>query len=223
MNLLKKPDAILFDWDGTLVDTVQVLTKGYNDVFVHFGMPTWTIEDAKKNIRTSSRETFPYLFGDRSDEALEVYYHSIEKNHLDQLDKMEGVDAFLDLLKSKNIPLGVISNKRDTYLKKEVAYLGWGHYFSAIVGAGRAAQDKPAPEIMDVALNEMQLPNKPLELWYVGDTETDLEFAANYGCKKIFISHGFGTLENAQKYAPDFVANSCAELGKQLDTVFNLR
>lgn len=223
MNLLQKPDAILFDWDGTLVDTVDVLLTGYNDVFTHFKMPLWDLETAKKNIRTSSRETFPVMFGDRADEAIEVYYHSVEKNHLNHLDKMKGVDEFLSMLKARNIPLGLISNKRDIYLKQEVEHLGWGHYFSAVVGAGRAAFDKPAPEVMDIALNEMKLSAHPSELWYVGDTETDLEFATNYGCKKIFISHGFGTLEGAKKYAPDFVADSCESLGKQLDTIFNLR
>ena len=223
MNLLKKPDAILFDWDGTLVDTIQVLTKSYNDVFSHFGKPLWTIEDGKKNIRTSSRETFPEMFGNRSDEALQIYYDSIEKYHLEHLKKMEGVEEFLLMLKSKNIPLGVISNKRDHYLKKEIEHLGWNNYFAAIVGAGRGAKDKPDPEVMEIALNEMRLPLKGLELWYVGDTEVDLELAANYGCRKIFISHGFGTLENAEKYSPDFIARSCAELGKGLDTIFNLR
>lgn len=223
MNLLKKPDAILFDWDGTLVDTLQILTKAYNDIFVAFGEPTWTLDDAKKNIRLSAREIFPVLFPNRVDEALEIFYKSVEVNHLEQVKKMEGADEFLALLKSKNIPLGIISNKRDNYLKQEVEHLGWQHYFTAIVGAGRAAKDKPDPGVMELALNEMQLPNQPLELWYVGDTEADMELAANVGCKKVFISHGFGTLEGAMAYAPDFVAESCEALGKQLDTIFNLR
>ncbi len=215
--------ALLFDWDGTLVDTIHVLTKAYNDVFVHFNMPTWTIEDGKKRIRTSSRETFPQMFGDRTDEALQIYYASVEKNHLEHLHKMEGVEEFLAHMQKFGIPMGVISNKRDSYLKKEVEYLGWGDYFTALVGAGRAGKDKPAPEAMTIAINEMALPSANLELWYVGDTETDMEFAANFGCKKAFISHGFGTLEEAEKYRPDLIASGCAELGKQLDTVFNLR
>ncbi len=223
MNLLKKPDAILFDWDGTLVDTIHVLTKAYNDIFVDFGMPTWTLDDAKQNIRKSAREIFPEIFPGREDEALEIYYRSIEANHLEQLGKMNGVDEFLAMLKSRNIPLGIISNKRDAYLKKEVVYLGWQDYFSAVVGAGRGSHDKPSREVMEIALNEMGLPLENLEIWYVGDTEIDLEFAANAGCKKVFISHGFGTLENAMKYEPDFVADSCESLGKQLDTIFNLR
>ncbi len=223
MNLLKKPDAILFDWDGTLVDTIHVLTRAYNDIFLEFDMPTWTLDAAKKNIRKSAREIFPEIFPGREDRALEIYYRSIEANHLDQLARMQGVDEFLANLKSKNIPLGVISNKRDQYLKREVEYLKWQNYFSAVVGAGRGNHDKPSPEVMEIALNEMGLPLTDLEIWYVGDTEIDLEFAANFGCKKVFISHGFGTLENALKLEPDFVAGSCEELGKQLDTVFNLR
>jgi len=223
MTHIKKPDAVLFDWDGTLVDTVHVLLTSYNDVFEHFGMDKWTIEDAKKNIRTSSRETFPFLFGDRADEALETYYHSIEKNHLLHLSKMDKADEFLELMFQLAVPMGVISNKRDVYLKKEVAHLDWGKYFSAIVGAGRANHDKPAPDSLRIALDEMQLPARPLELWYVGDTETDLEFAANTGAKKIFISHGFGTLENAEKYAPDLTVSSLSALGKELAALFNLR
>lgn len=222
MTPLIKPDAILFDWDGTLVDTIDVLLQGYNDVFKYFGMPEWDLEEGKKNIRTSSRETFPTLFGDRSDEAIQIYYESVEKNHLQYLNKMEGADQFLAALKNKNIPMGIISNKRDILLKKEVEYLGWNQYFSAIIGAGRAAKDKPAPDCMTLAVNEMALPVKILELWYVGDTETDMEFAANTGARKIFISHGFGTLENAEKYDPDWHSWSLEHLGKELDRVFNL-
>ena len=222
MKNLKKPEAILFDWDGTLVDTVHVLLTGYNDVFDHFGMPKWNLDDAKTNIRTSSRETFPALFGTRADEALEVYYNSVEKNHLLHLGKMDGADDFLETLYQLGVPMGVISNKRDIYLKREIAHLSWGKYFSCIVGAGRAAKDKPAPDTLVLALNEMNLTTPNPELWYVGDTETDLEFAANTRMKKIFISHGFGTLENAEKYSPDLTVSSLGQLGKSLAGQYNL-
>ncbi len=223
MNL-KKPDAVIFDWDGTLVDTLGVILKGYNEIFTQFGMPLWSAEDGRKNIRLSAREVFPRLFGARSEEALTIFYDAIEKYHLTHLKKMNGAEEFLSYLHHHlKIPLGIVSNKRDAYLKAEVEYLGWDRFFSGAVGAGRAAQDKPAPECMLLAVDEMGLPQGSLELWYVGDTETDMEFAANAGCKKVFISHGFGTLAEAEKYRPDYTVSSLADLGKELDTIFNLR
>ena len=222
MTISKKPDAILFDWDGTLVDTIHSLLKAYNDVFAHLDMPLWTMDDAKKNIRISARELFPKMFGDRSDEAMQVFYASIEKNHLELLGVMKGAEKFLSDLRANGILLGIISNKRDVFLKKEITYLGWDNIFSSVIGAGRAMHDKPAPDCMKLALEEMGLP-KTSELWYIGDTDTDMEFAANVGCKKAFISHGFGIVADAEKYSPELVVGSLEELWKGLEPLFNLR
>ena len=71
---LRKPDAIFFDWDGTLVDSLPALNGYYNHVLAVYSKPAISIEEAKRNIRRSAREVFPEVFGDQADEALSLIH-----------------------------------------------------------------------------------------------------------------------------------------------------
>ena len=62
---LKRPDAIIFDWDNTLVDTWPVIHAALFETFTAMGHVPWTLEETKARVALSMRESFPKLFGDR--------------------------------------------------------------------------------------------------------------------------------------------------------------
>lgn len=207
MKPLKKPDAIFFDWDGTLVDSLPALLTFYNHVFEKFGHPQIDIEQAKKTIRLSAREVFPKIFGDKADEAFAVYFDIVEKTHLTHLTAFVDSFPFLQHLSDMKIPLGVVSNKRHKFLLREINHLGWDKYLTSNIGAGEAAKDKPAPDPLIMAAEKMGLNPSQDEIWYVGDTETDMLAAVAAGFQPIFIEHGLGTRQDCEKHAvsPYFV------------------
>ena len=141
---LGRPDAVLFDWDHTLVDAWGAILAAYNDVMIAYGKPpALTPEEGRLRIRRSMRDTFPEIFGDRWQEAALRFKAAYAARHLETVVAMEGAADLLDLLAGQGIPLGVVSNKQGPFLRAEVAHLGWGERFGALLGAGDAARDKP--------------------------------------------------------------------------------
>lgn len=207
-TVLKKPDAILFDWDGTLIDSLPALHSYYNHVLGLYGLPLLTMDDAKKNIRKSAREVFPDIFGNQADEALDHYFAYVRKTHLSHLREIVGATDFIHTLYDFKIPMGVVSNKRDEFLQREVALMPWGDKISLSMGAGIAVHDKPAPDPLLLAAQKLGLDAVAHHIWYVGDTETDMQAAVAANFQPIFIEHGLGTRDDCVRVGikPYFVS-----------------
>jgi phosphoglycolate phosphatase len=181
---LKKPQAVLFDWDNTLVSTWEVLHRAINLTLAEYKMPLWTLEKVKSTAHKSSREAFPALFGDKWEEAREFFYKNFNQFHLEELKTMPDALPLLDFLAKQNIKLGVVSNKKTSILNKEIDFLNWSDFFSVVIGAGDAEKDKPAPDPIFLALDRIGLKASE-EIWFVGDTVVDWQAAKASGCQPI--------------------------------------
>jgi len=181
-----KPKAVIFDWDNTLIDSWPAIHDAQNHTLAHFGQPRWTFEETKTRVRKSMRDSYPQLFGERWREAGEVFYARFEAHHLESLTPLPGAAELLAGLSGDGYYLGVVSNKKGDYLRKEAAQLGWDRYFGRMVGAFDAKKDKPAPEPVDMALEGSGLEKGP-DVWFVGDADVDLECAQNAGCVPILV------------------------------------
>ncbi|MDH3919005.1 MAG: HAD hydrolase-like protein, partial [Rhodospirillales bacterium] len=146
------PRALLFDWDNTLVDTWSVIHHALTATLKAMGHRPWSFEETRKRVRASARDSFPLLFGERADEAMEVFYETFEADHLARLRALPGAGDMLARLGEAGMLLGVVSNKRGCLLRRGVAHLGWTSLFHRLVGADDAPRDKPAVEAVDLAL-----------------------------------------------------------------------
>jgi phosphoglycolate phosphatase len=183
--MIKLPRAILFDWDNTLVESWGVIHEAMNLTLDAMSHPRWSREETETRVRGSLRDTFPDLFGDRWKEAEKVFYDSFEAIHLAHLRPLSGAAELLAYLsQTLNLYVGVVSNKRGPFLRKEAAHLGWSDYFRKMAGAGDAARDKPALEHVQLALGD--LPAGP-DVWFVGDADIDLKCAHNAACMPILV------------------------------------
>lgn len=195
---------ILFDWDGTLAENFDVILGGINNVFAFFDMPLWSEEQAKLNIRLTAKDLFTKTFSSTSDyeKAIELYLQYVEDRHLDTIFSIDGAPEFLATLKSYGYTLGVVSNKTQRFLDKEVQYLGWNDYFDVVIGAGTAAQDKPNPDSILLALERLDhYEGEPV--YYVGDTDTDMTAASRANVSSIFVTFGLGTVEDLDNLHED--------------------
>lgn len=183
---LRRPRAILFDWDNTLVDNWAVIHTALNAALTAMDHTPWTLAETKRRVRASARDSFPVLFGDRWQEAQTIFYDTFRKAHLEQLREMPGADAMLTELAGAGIYLGVVSNKQGPFLRREAEHLGWSARFGRIVGATDAPRDKPAVEPVDMALGGSGI-SRGSEVWFVGDTDIDLVCAVNAGCVPILL------------------------------------
>ncbi len=182
--MTRRPALLLWDWDNTLVDGWASIAAAMNAAFTAFALPHWTVEETRRRARVSVKDAFPPLFGAEWRRAREVFYAAFDGNHLDHVVPMPG--ALEAVQAGAALPQGIVSNKRGSFLREEVAHLGWAPLFSAVVGAGDAAADKPSPAPILLALHKMNAPAQE-GVWYLGDTATDMQAARAAGVTAVLV------------------------------------
>ena len=183
---LTRPQAILFDWDNTLVDTWVCIQHALNVTLEAMGQAPWSLAETRARVRASARDAFPEMFGDRAAEATDIFYRTFEADHLERLRERPGATEMLERLCSADVFLGVVSNKRGYLLRREAAQLGWNVYLRTLVGAEDAAKDKPAVEPVDLALEGSGV-RRGRSVWFVGDTDIDMQCAFQAGCVAVLL------------------------------------
>jgi phosphoglycolate phosphatase len=183
---ISRPRAILFDWDNTLVDSWATIHEALNFLMAAMDKPLWTIGETRERVRLSLREAFPSIFGERWEEARDIYLDRFHTIHLDRLTVLPGRAELLQALAGESIFLGIVSNKTGRLLRREADHLGWSALFGSVVGAGDASPDKPDAAPVRLALQPSGV--APGEtVWFVGDTGIDMECARNSGCIPVLL------------------------------------
>ncbi|MBU6339475.1 MAG: HAD hydrolase-like protein [Rickettsiales bacterium] len=184
---LSKPKAIIFDWDNTLVDTWPLIHYAIDRTMIAMNREPWGLEKVRDTIHKSMRESFPAIFGDDWQKAGEIYKNAYRSSNLEKLVFLPNAIELIDAIEEKGILQFVVSNKIGATLRKEAENLGIAQKFFALVGAGDAVADKPSRHPVEFALIGSDLDPKKDEIWFVGDTITDLECAYNSGCRPIIL------------------------------------
>jgi phosphoglycolate phosphatase len=147
-------------------------------------MPHWTSEDTKQRVRVSLATGFQSMFGAEWRRARDIFQAAMRDGHLDHLQPMPG--AVAALAAGQGWPQGVVSNKDGPFLRAEVAHLGWGGHFGAVVGAGDAEADKPDAAPIRLALARLGMSASP-EVWYMGDNGLDMQAARAAGVTAVLV------------------------------------
>jgi phosphoglycolate phosphatase len=213
---LKRPKAILFDWDNTLVNTWPVIHEALHKTFTQMGREPWTIDMVKQRVARSMRDSFPMVFGENWQEAGEIYQQYFREVHLQRLQALPGAEATLALLKKHPVYVAVVSNKKGINLRAEVEHIGWSPYFQKVVGADDTPFDKPLPDPVHAALKGSNI-EAGADVWFIGDSAVDMECAAATGCIPIW--YGEPPAEPL-KHPVKQSAISHEQLQKILDLVF---
>lgn len=184
---MSKPDAVIFDWDDTIVDTWQVVRRAINATLEHFGHAPWSEDEARKRIGPPARVLFSGLFGeDQWQEADKIYIEAYKAHISAHIRLHDGASATLMALATAEVPMAVVSTKRGPLLRSEAAQLGLDGFFISMVGAGDAPADKPDAQAVHFALKETDIAASSKVL-FIGDSATDMLAAANAGCTGILI------------------------------------
>jgi len=174
-------------------------------------MPEWSLEEGKQNIARSLRDSFPTLFGDRWQDAREIYYQSFAKSHLEQLLPFTHTETMLKQLVDKGLYLGVVSNKLGSFLRSEADQLGWTSLFGALLGATDAIRDKPDPAPVFLALEGSGI--KPSQkVWFVGDSAVDLQCAHQSGCVAVLMRPEAPADNEFKDFPPDIYVEDAVKL-----------
>lgn len=208
-----RPRAILFDWDNTLIDSWAVIHEAQNAVLEAFGQARWSLEETRVRVRKSMRDSYPALFGDRWEEAGELFYKHYRALHIERLAPLPGAGQMLHELHAADIYLGVVSNKQGAILRQESAHLGWDGLFGGLIGASDATHDKPAIDPVLMALAAGGIAPGP-NVWFVGDTDVDLRCAHAAGCRRVLLRRDPPMENEFSGFMPELYFSDCQTLSK---------
>ena len=196
---MKKQQAILFDLDGTLLNTLDDLTDSVNVTLQAHGFPLRSREEIRKFLGNGSeflmRSALPEGTKEEVFAACLAEYQAYYKVHMeDKTAPYEGILPLLQKLKESGLRLGVVSNKFDTAVKGLCE-----KYFPGCIDAAAGEREaegirrKPAPDMAFTAAERLGV--KSEDCLYIGDSEVDIQTAKNAGMECISVCWGFRDAE----------------------------
>jgi len=193
-----KETAILWDLDGTLLNTLEDLADSTNAAMDHFGFPRRTMEEVRQFVGNGAKrllvQAVPEGLGVREVEEVLHWFQSYYADHCQiKTRPYDGVMEALEELRILGYPMAVVSNKPDAAVKPLAA-----RYFPGLYARGESADcpRKPAPDMVYKAMAALGTK----KCIYVGDSEVDVLTAKNAGMPCLSVLWGFRdreTMENA--------------------------
>lgn len=216
-------DTVLFDMDGTLLDTLGDLHASVSYALERAGLPPVSRDETRLAAGYASVVLIDRLTGHAyptdSDEFEAVWTDFVEhyREHSNQTTKpYAGIQPLLAALSARGIKMGIVSNKihDDT---DALRGLWFGEHIPVAVGFSSERPKKPAPDMVFAALQE--LGSSPEHAIYVGDSEPDVQIAQNSGCTSVAVTWGFRTRDTLAALGPDFMIDAPEELLGVIDSI----
>lgn len=192
-------NAVLFDLDGTLLDTAHDLTLAVNDVVQRYQTTkTFTLLEARRVVGYGSEAIFHELIANYApnvsfEEFRDAFRQAYHNRKHEGTAFFDGVAQLIEHLNAKNIPWGIVTNKTEAGAKHAVEHFAILKDAQCIVGCDTAEYPKPSGAPLLYACD--QLGKKPAECLFVGDTIIDMEAAHHANMPVLAVGYGYGTEE----------------------------
>ncbi|MBN7824491.1 HAD-IA family hydrolase [Bowmanella dokdonensis] len=211
--MTKKYSLVIFDWDGTLMDSCGRIVSSMQTAARRAGLAVPSNEAVKDIIGISLKPAISRLFGQlesyEADTLFEYYRQEYVEKDLTPTPLFAGAQALLADLRGRNTLMAVATGKARRGLDRVWRETGTGQYFSAS-RCGDETQSKPHPEMLVQLLDEFNLSAR--EAVMIGDTVYDMQMAEQLGMDRIGISHGVHVPERLKQHQPLAIVDSLAEL-----------
>lgn len=209
--------AVIFDLDGTLLNTLTALSFCMSKTMKHFGLKEIDIEHTRYFVGEGAKK-----FVDRSliyngdtdlklaNEAYKVYDEIFAVDCLKGVKPYDGITKLLEALKRMGIKSVVLSNKSQLGVEKNVNGIFGNKVFDLIYGERDSIPKKPDPTSLNMIIEELGL--SKTEILYVGDTATDMQTALRAGVTSIGVLWGFRDEDELRENKADYIINKPSEI-----------
>lgn len=214
---------IIFDVDGTILDTIETITYHVNKMLKTLDLEAVSSSFTGGILGYSSRyliekvldhKVYPYD-EDELERLLDVYHKSYQ-NEVAYLTKpYSGIVHLLEKLKNEGVLLAALSNKPHHTLSVLFKKIDFNNYFDYVIGQKDEIPKKPNPDMVFEIRDKFGLKNE--DLCMVGDTEVDYETAKNAKIEFIAVTWGFRTKDQLLELNPEFIADDITELGALIE------
>ncbi len=209
---------VIFDLDGTILDTLEDLADSVNYALSAHGYPTRTMEEIRRFVGNGLLMLVRLALTPETDETVVQEVLATQKTYYkehcaDKTKPYDGVIELLTELKEAGCKMAVVSNKAD-YAVQILCEQYFKGLFDLTVGERENVRKKPAPDAVNMVLKELQTDRK--NAIYVGDSEVDIETAQNADMKAILVNWGFRDEEVLREQGAKVIVKTMQELKTML-------
>lgn len=202
---------VIFDLDGTLVDSKFDLTDSVNFVRHKYGFNPLPIDEVSSYLGSGITALVKAVLSELKDEDFNIAVKMFKDNYAQHLtNKTRVYDGVARMLASILQPKVLLSNKDEKFSKKILKSLELSKFFTEIYGGDSFKEKKPNPLPIFEIMKKFSL--KKEEVIIVGDGTNDILVGKNAGIKTIGVSYGYSSLEQIKKLSPDFIAKDTNEI-----------
>ncbi|WP_315065829.1 HAD family hydrolase [uncultured Clostridium sp.] len=211
-----KYDTVIFDLDGTLLNTIEDLTDSVNFALGLYGFPHKSLEEIRSFVGNGATRLIELSIPDGTSNPMYKKCFIDFRNHYsinmrNKTDAYEGIMELLRQLLEKKYKMAIVSNKFDTAVK-ELNKIYFEKYIKAAIGESEKVSKKPAPDTVFKALEELgSVTDKSV---YVGDSEVDVKTAKNAGVICVGVTWGFRNRKVLEQNGADYIIDTPQELLK---------
>ena len=202
---------VIFDLDGTLVDSKFDLTDSVNFVRHEYGFNPLPIDEVSSYLGSGITALVKAVLSELKDEDFNIAVKMFKDNYAQHLtNKTRAYSGVARMLASILQQKVLLSNKDEKFSKKILKTLELSQFFTEIYGGDSFKEKKPNPLPIFEIMKKFSL--KKEEVIIVGDGTNDILVGKNAGIKTIGVSYGYSSLEQIKKLSPDFIAKDTNEI-----------
>lgn len=210
--LSRRVQAVTFDMDGTLLDSIQCIADAFNHMFSTLGYPSMTVEEvARKTCISLIDFVKSYLKPDEAEIGVKVFRDYYDTIYLKKTGMIPGAIETVRALNGTLIQ-GIVTNKRGTYARKLAEHFGFASHMARIIGAQDGFKAKPAGEMFEEFIRSVGTVKE--DTIYVGDSPVDIEAAGNAGIDAFAVAGPIFSAEELALHNPRRVLSRISELQK---------
>ncbi|WP_462411017.1 pyrophosphatase PpaX [Neobacillus sp. Marseille-QA0830] len=210
--MTNKITTLLFDLDGTLIDTNELIITSYLHTLEKFFPGKYTQKDVLPFMGPTLHEAFGSIDQERVEEMIEEYRTFNIANHDALVREFAGVHDTLKKLHEKGFKLGIVTTKRLDVAMKGVRLMNLDPFFNVVIAYDHVIKTKPDPEPIHKALEKLN--STPDETIMVGDNFHDILGGKNAGTKTAGVAWAFKGRDYIANYEPDYILDHMTDLLK---------
>jgi pyrophosphatase PpaX len=205
-----KIDTVLFDLDGTLIDTNELIISSFLHTMETYYPGQYGRNDVLPFLGPSLQETFEPMNPEGYEEMITTYRTYNLANHDLLVKGFDGVYETVKTLKENNFKLAIVTTKRSDVVQMGLKLSDLGEFFDVIVALDDVEKPKPDPEPLLKALD--LLGSSPETAIMVGDNHHDIVGGQNAGTKTVGVAWSIKGKAHLEQYNPDYILDTMADL-----------
>jgi HAD superfamily hydrolase (TIGR01549 family) len=211
IDALKKYSCIIFDLDGTLIDSFEAINDAFDAVFIKFSGRRISFEESNSYVGVPLEDLLGDMFGKENQrEAIEIFRNKYNEICFKKTSLIDGVQELLYYLKNAGKTLNVATNKTGSISRSLLKHLNIYDLFDYIYGVYDGFEGKPSPQMLHTIVQNVGVSNS--STIFIGDSPIDIMTAKNAGVSILSVASGNHTYDELSSFNPDFLVDHIVDI-----------